>query len=156
MPNQPNHVQDRLHKRAMRQCPGFMTMAGLGVCCSGHRWVREAQWRGGAVMHMPSLVHCIVQEKDGLHQANSAVRRRCYALSQGSLDPEFGFGFGVPETRVGLDGASVSGSLCQLDFRVLYLAMGAGHAVGHDGEASDWMKGDDNEQRLNTKGFIQQ
>ena len=35
----------------------------------------------------------------------------CYALFWGGPDPEFGFGFGVPESIVGLDGASASGSL---------------------------------------------
>ena len=77
-------------------------------------------------------------------------------LSQGGLDLEFGFGFGVLEARVGMDGASASGLLCQLDFCVWYLAMGGGHAMGHDGKASDWTKGDDDEQRSNTKEFIQQ
>ena len=77
-------------------------------------------------------------------------------LSWGGLDPEFRFGFGVPETGVGMDGVSASGLLHRLDFHVWYLAMGGGHAAGCDGKASDWMKGDDDEQRLNMKEFIQQ
>ena len=40
-----------------------------------------------------------------------------------------------------MDGASASGSLCRLCFRIRYLAMGGGHIAGHDGEASDWMGG---------------
>ena len=40
-----------------------------------------------------------------------------------SPDMEFGFGFGVPESGVGLDGASVSGLLRRLDFCVRYLAI---------------------------------
>ena len=55
----------------------------------------------------------------------------------GSPDLEFGFRFGVLETGVGMDGASVSGSLCRLCFRVQYLAMGGGHIARRDGEASD-------------------
>ena len=54
----------------------------------------------------------------------------CYALSRGSPDLEFGFGFGVSEARVGMDRASASGSLCQLCFHVWYLAMGGGHITG--------------------------
>ena len=38
---------------------------------------------------------------------------------------------------VGLDRASASGSLCRLDFRIRYLAIGSRHVVGHDGEAVD-------------------
>ena len=70
--------------------------------------------------------------------------------------PEFRFGFGVLEARVGLDRASASGSLCQLDFCIQYLAMGGGHITGRDNKASGWTKGDDDEQRSNTKEFIQQ
>ena len=62
-------------------------------------------------------------------------------LSQGSLDPEFGFGFGVPEVGVWMDWASVSGSLHQLCFCIQYLTMGSGHVAGHDSEASDWTRG---------------
>ena len=80
----------------------------------------------------------------------------CYTLFWGSPDLKFSFGFGVLESGVGLDGASVSGSLCQLDFRVRYLAIGGGHVVGHDGEASDRMKGVDNEQGLYMEEFRQQ
>ena len=67
-------------------------------------------------------------------------------LSQGSPDPEFGFGFGVSETGVGMDWASASRSLRQLCFRIRYLAMGGGHVAGHNSEASDWMKGDNDKQ----------
>ena len=77
----------------------------------------------------------------------------CYTLSQGSPDPEFGFGFRALETGVGLDGASASGSLCQLNFRVRYLVIGGGHVTGHDDEARDQTKGVDDEQRSNTKEF---
>ena len=52
-----------------------------------------------------------------------------------------------------MDGASASGSLCQLNFRVRYLVIGRGHAVGHDGEASKQMKGVDDEQRSSTEEF---
>ena len=62
-------------------------------------------------------------------------------LSWDSPDPEFGFGFGVSETGVGMDGASASGLLHQLCFCVWYLAMGGGHVAGHDGKASDWIGG---------------
>ena len=81
---------------------------------------------------------------------------RCYALFQGSPDPRFRFGFGVPESGVGLDRASASGSLLLLDFRIWYLVIGGGHVAEHDGEASDWMKGVDNEQRSYTEDFRQQ
>ena len=80
----------------------------------------------------------------------------CYMLSQGSPDLEFRFGFGVSEAGVGLDGASATRSLHQLDFCVQYLAMGGGHTMGCNGEASDWMKGDDNKRRSSTKEFLQQ
>ena len=56
----------------------------------------------------------------------------CYALSQGSPDLEFGFGFRVLEARVGMDGASASRSLCQLCFHIWYLATGSGHITGRD------------------------
>ena len=54
---------------------------------------------------------------------------------------EFGFRFGVPEAGVGMDGASASGSLRRLCFRVWYLATGGGHVVGCDSKARDWMRG---------------
>ena len=60
-------------------------------------------------------------------------------------DPGFRFGVGVPESGVGLDRASASGSLCRLDFRVRYLAIGGGCIVGHDGEAVDSDEGDRHE-----------
>ena len=60
-----------------------------------------------------------------------------------SPDLELGFGFGVPESGVGLDRASASGLLHRLDFCVWYLAIGGGHVTGCDSEASDWMKGID-------------
>ena len=62
-------------------------------------------------------------------------------LSWGSPDLEFGFGLGVSEGGVGMDGASASGSLCQLCFCIRYLAMGGGHISGSNGEASDWIGG---------------
>ena len=52
-----------------------------------------------------------------------------------------------------MDGASASGSLHRLCFHVQYLAMGGGHIAGHDGKASDWTKGDDDERRSGTKEF---
>ena len=79
--------------------------------------------------------------------------RHCYMLSWGSPDPEFGFGFRVLEAGVGMDGASASGSLRQLCFHIWYLAMSGGHVMGRDGEASDWMRGDDNEWRSSMKKF---
>ena len=57
----------------------------------------------------------------------------CYTLSWGSLDLEFGFGFGGLETGVGMDRASASGSLHQLCFCVWYLAMGGGHVTPRNG-----------------------
>ena len=57
-------------------------------------------------------------------------------------DPGFRFGVGVLESGVGLDGASVSGLLHQLDFHIWYLVIGGGRVVGHDGEAVDSDKGD--------------
>ena len=80
----------------------------------------------------------------------------CYTLFRGSPDLKFGFRFGVPESGVGLDGASASGPLRRLDFHVRYLAIGGGHATGHDGKASDQMKGVDDEQRSYTEDFRQQ
>ena len=61
------------------------------------------------------------------------------------LDPGFGFGVGVPESGVGWDGASASGSLRRLDFCVRYLVIGRGHVVGHDGEVVDSNGGDAHE-----------
>ena len=57
-------------------------------------------------------------------------------------DPGFRFGVGVPESGVGLDRASASGSLRRLDFRVRYLVIGGGRVVGRDGEAVDSDEGD--------------
>ena len=47
-------------------------------------------------------------------------------------DPGFGFRVGVPESGVGLDGASVSRLLCRLNFRVWYLAIGRGRVAGRN------------------------
>ena len=58
------------------------------------------------------------------------------------LDPGFGFGVGVPESGAGLDRASASGSLHQLDFCVRYLAIGGGHVAGCNNEAVDSDEGD--------------
>ena len=60
------------------------------------------------------------------------------------VDPDLGFGFrvGVPESGVGWDGASVSGSLRRLDFRVRYLARGGGRVAGGDNKAVDSNGGD--------------
>ena len=57
-------------------------------------------------------------------------------------DPGFRFGVGVPESGVGWDGASASGSLRRLDFRVRYLVRGRGHVAGRDNEAVDSNGGD--------------
>ena len=40
----------------------------------------------------------------------------------------------------------MSGSLCQLNFRVWYLVIGRGRAVGHDNEAVDSNGGDAHER----------
>ena len=61
-------------------------------------------------------------------------------------DPGFGFGFGVPESGVGWDEASVSGSLHRLDFRVQYLAMDRGHVTGCNNEVVDSNREDVHEQ----------
>ena len=61
-------------------------------------------------------------------------------------DPGFGFGVGVPESRVGWDGASANGSLRRLNFRVQYLVMGRGCIVGCDNKAVDSNRGDVHEQ----------
>ena len=53
------------------------------------------------------------------------------------VHPDPGFGFGAPESGVGWDGASASGSLRRLDFRIRYLAMGRGRIAGRDDEAVD-------------------
>ena len=63
-------------------------------------------------------------------------------------DPGFGFGVGVPESGVGWDGVSASGSLCRLDFRVRYLVRGRGRVAGHDDEVVDSNGGDAHEQEL--------
>ena len=57
-------------------------------------------------------------------------------------DPGFGFGVGVPESGVGWDGASASGSLRQLNFCVRYLVRGGGRVAGRDDEAVDSNRGD--------------
>ena len=67
---------------------------------------------------------------------------RCLGVS---LDMVFGFGFGVPESGVGLDRVSASRSLCQLDFHIRYLAIGGGRVVGCDSKASDLDEGDQHE-----------
>ena len=67
-------------------------------------------------------------------------------------DPGFRFGVRVPESRVGWDGASASGSLCRLDFHVWYLAMGRGRVTGCDDEAVDSNGGDAHEQELQCRG----
>ena len=77
----------------------------------------------------------------------------CYVLFWGSPGPEFRFGFGVPGSVVGLDGASASGSLHRLDFHVRYLVTGRGHAVGRNGEVGKQTKGVDDEQRSNMEEF---
>ena len=78
---------------------------------------------------------------------------QCYMLSWGGLDPEFGFGFGVPKDGVWMDWASASGSLCQLCFRIQYLTMGSGHVARHDGEASNWIRGTAVAWRASTMEF---
>ena len=67
-------------------------------------------------------------------------------------DPGFRFGVGVPESGVGWDQASVSGSLRRLDFHVRYLARGRGHVVGRDDEAVDSNGGDVHEQESRCRG----
>ena len=67
-------------------------------------------------------------------------------------DLGFGFGVGVPESGVGWDGASASGSLCQLDFCVRYLVMGRGRVAGRDDEAVDSNGGDAHEQESRCGG----
>ena len=67
-------------------------------------------------------------------------------------DPGFGFGVRVPESGVGWNGASASGLLCRLDFRVRYLAMGRGCVAGRDDEAVDSNGGDAHEQELRCRG----
>ena len=57
-------------------------------------------------------------------------------------DPGFRFGVGVPESGVGWDGASASGSLRRLDFRVWYLARDRGHVAGCNNEVVDSNGGD--------------
>ena len=77
----------------------------------------------------------------------------CFGVSP---DLKFGFGFRVPESGVGLDGASASRSLHQLDFCVRYLVIGGGHVAGCDSKASDRMKGVDDEQGSYTEESRQQ
>ena len=60
-------------------------------------------------------------------------------------DPGFRFRARVPESGVGLDGASASGLLHQLDFCVRYLAIGRGRIAGRNGEAVDSDEGDGHE-----------
>ena len=64
----------------------------------------------------------------------------------------FRFRVGVPESRMGWDGASASRSLHRLVFRVRYLAIGRGHVVGHDGKAVDSEDGDRHEWRAKHRG----
>ena len=52
-----------------------------------------------------------------------------------------------------MDGASASGLLCQLNFHIQYLVIGAGCVMGHNDKAWDQTKGVNNEQRLNMKEF---
>ena len=61
------------------------------------------------------------------------------------LDPGFGFRVRVLESGVGLDGASASRLLRQLNFCVQYLAIGGGHIAGCDSEAVDSDEGDRHE-----------
>ena len=70
------------------------------------------------------------------------------------VHPDLGFRFGVrvPESGVGWDGASVSRSLCRLDFRIRYLAMGRGRIVGRDDEAVGSNGGDAHEQESRCGG----
>ena len=92
-----------------------------------------------------------------------------HAWTMGGIKPEtvthclgvrlglgFGFGVGVPESGMGWDGASASGSLRRLVFRIRYLVIGGGHLVGHDGEAVDSEEGDRHEWRANAEDSKQQ
>ena len=74
---------------------------------------------------------------------------RCLGVHPG---PGFGFGVRVPESGMGWDGASASGLLCQLVFRVQYLVIGGGHVVGCNGEAVDSEEGDRHEWRAKRRG----
>ena len=67
-------------------------------------------------------------------------------------DPGFRFGVRVLESGVGWDGASVSGSLRRLDFRVRYLAMGRGRVAGRDDEVVDLNGGDAHKQESRCGG----
>ena len=60
-------------------------------------------------------------------------------------DLGFGFGVGVPESWVGLDGASASGLLRRLNFCIQYLAIGGGRITGCNGETVDLDEGDRHE-----------
>ena len=68
------------------------------------------------------------------------------------LDLGFGFEVRVPESGVGWDGASASGSLHRLDFHIWYLAMGRARVVGRDDEAVDSNGGDAHEQESRCGG----
>ena len=70
-------------------------------------------------------------------EALHCTHELCYALSRGGPDPDFRFRFKVPESGVGMDGASASRSLRRLCYRIWYLAMGGGHVAEHNGKASD-------------------
>ena len=69
--------------------------------------------------------------------------------------PGLGFGFrvGVPGSRMGWDGASASGLLRRLVFRIRYLAIGGGHIVGRNGEAVDSEDGDRHKWRVKHRGW---
>ena len=53
---------------------------------------------------------------------------------------------------MGWDRASVSESLCQLIFRVWYLAIGGGHVMRRNGEAVDSEDGDRHKWRAKRRG----
>ena len=85
--------------------------------------------------------------------ATLVVVTRCLGVCP---DLGFGFGVGVPESGVGWDGASASGSLRRLDFRVWYLAIGRGRVVEREGEAVDSMEGMLTSRSRNVEEDIQQ
>ena len=99
---------------------------------------------------LDALESLVVQCLFELTKLNVSGTGECYALSR--LDPGFGFGGGVPESGVGWDGASASGSLRRLDFHVWYLVMGRGHVAGCDNEAVDSNGGDVHEQESRCGG----
>ena len=78
----------------------------------------------------------------GEHDGVGGGVTRCLGVRP---DPGFRFGVRVPESGVGLDGASASGSLSRLDFHVRYLAIGGGCVMGHDGRTVDSDEGDRHE-----------